>query len=220
MATRSTAEEHLRIIRSLMEKATIYRAISVPTALVGGCAGILAAAIFHFQTRNLGDGAQTESRLFLGCWLSALAVAAVGNVYFLRADAHRRGDKFVSGGMRAALRALSPSYLVAAVITILLWEDSSLLPIPWMLLYGLGLLGTQHFAPRSIVLLGWAFLAAGLLALIGYAWMTAYALFSTANVAMGVTFGGFHLIYAVCAWPRASRVAESQNEAADAGHAP
>src|ERR1700722_12963855 len=137
MAASTTAEEHLRVIRSLMEKATIYRAISVPTALVGGCVGILAAAVFHFQSRNIRGDMEASSHLFLGCWLGALAIGAAGNVYFLRADAVRRGEKFVSAGMRAALRALSPSYLVAAVLTILGSGFPGLLSIPWMLLYGL-----------------------------------------------------------------------------------
>jgi hypothetical protein len=212
MATASTAEEHLRVIRSLMEKATIYRAISAPTALVGGCAGILAAAIFHFEFRNIGADPKAASHLFLECWLGALAIAALGNFYFLRADAHRRGEKFVSAGMRAALRALGPSYLVAAVLTLFYWHFPAMLPIPWMLLYGLGLLGTQHFAPRSIALLGWAFLIAGLLAMAGFNWWgpwegDANVWLSQGNLAMGLTFGVFHLIYAVCAWPRKSALA-------------
>jgi len=224
MATRNTAEEHLRIIRSLMEKATIYRAISAPTALVGGCAGILAAAFFHFSWRP-GDYRQAESHLFLGCWLSALAIAAVGNIHFLRADAQRRGEKFVSAGMRAALWALWPSYLVAATITILCRNSAEFLPVWWMLLYGLGLLGTQHFAPRSITLLGWAFLIAGLLAMIGSHWAETYVgredgILLAGNLLMGLTFGGFHLIYAVCAWSRAPRVVESQGDTVDAGNAP
>jgi hypothetical protein len=83
-----------------------------------------------------------------------------------------------------------------------------------MILYGLGLLGTQHFAPRSIVYLGWAFLAAGLLGLVGLQRDLVHSvgsLLCAGNLAMGVTFGGFHLIYAVCAWPRKSGVADAAN---------
>ena len=47
MIDRSNAEEDLRIIRTLMERATIYRAISAPTALVGGLLAILAAVAIH-----------------------------------------------------------------------------------------------------------------------------------------------------------------------------
>ena len=211
-----------------MEKATVYRAISVPSALVGGCAGISAAAIFYFRSRSMGDEYEEMSPLFLACWLGALALAAVGNLYFLRADVRRRDEKFVSAGMRAALRALWPSYLVAAVLTVLWRNSPEFLPISWMVLYGLSLLGTQHFAPRSITLLGWAFLIAGLLALVGRPWVDSFAenesgMLFVGNLAMGATFGIFHLIYAVCAWPRGPRVfgdASEHGAAADAGHAP
>ncbi len=44
MQTATEAEEHLRVIRSLMEKATIYRAVSAPTALAAGMAALIVAA--------------------------------------------------------------------------------------------------------------------------------------------------------------------------------
>ena len=43
MDPRPKAEEDLRVIRSLMERATVYRAISAPTALVAGLLSIFAA---------------------------------------------------------------------------------------------------------------------------------------------------------------------------------
>ena len=219
MSTSAAAEEHLRVIRSLMEKATVYRAISAPTALVGGCAGISASAVFHFRSQGVRDNAESENHFFLICWLSALALAAVANIYFLRADAQRRGEKFASSGMRAALRALWPSYLVAATLTLVLSAVPGILPIPWILLYGLGLLATQHFAPRSIVLLGWSFLIAGLLLLGEFVfwkpslWLDADAntALSNGNLAMGVTFGCFHLIYAVCVWASRRGATEIEN---------
>jgi hypothetical protein len=72
--------------------------------------------------------------------------------------------------------------------------------------YGLGLLATAHFAPRSIMWLGWSFLLAGL---------AAFVLSFTDQVAAGfppdmimlATFGGFHLVYAGCTWPRAVQAA-------------
>jgi hypothetical protein len=36
MNDRARAEEDLRVIRTFMERATTYRAISAPTAMVGG----------------------------------------------------------------------------------------------------------------------------------------------------------------------------------------
>ena len=50
---RSKAEENLRVIRSLMERATVYRAIAAPAALVAGFLSIFAAAAIYLndQTR-------------------------------------------------------------------------------------------------------------------------------------------------------------------------
>ena len=45
MKSSETAEEHLCAIRALMERSTIYRAISAPVALAGGILGIVAGAV-------------------------------------------------------------------------------------------------------------------------------------------------------------------------------
>ena len=87
-----------------------------------------------------------------------------------------------------------------------------------MLFYGVGLLATFHFAPRSITRLGWAFLAAGMgsfylvLTEKVEAFVAPHATgmsgtHLSANILMAATFGLFHLIYAACTWTR--RPAES-----------
>ena len=202
MQTRSEAEEHLRVIRSLMEKATIYRAISAPTALVGGVTSVVVGAALAIKMS--GQSATPEGSLrvlFLAGWLGVLAVTAAANTVFLWRDARRRGDVFVSAGMRAAVLAFSPSYLTAAFFTVLFAPGS--LPSMWMIFYGLGLLATQHFAPRSIALLGWAFLAAGMLVVVLELTSLVDGI-RNANLSMIATFGLFHLIYAACTWPRKS----------------
>ncbi len=198
MSEQARAEEHLRIIRGLMERATIYRAISAPPALVGGLLS-LATAIVLVATKA-GDGA------FLVCWGAVLTLTGVANLLFIRRDAARRGEPFISSGMKLAVFAILPSILAAAAFTIVLIKDGGVafLPIPWMIFYGLSLLATGNFAPRSIVFLGWSFLIAGTLALFAVRFHDdlAYAGFLFGSVAMGATFGVFHLIYAACTWPR------------------
>ena len=49
MNDRFRAEEDLRVIRTLMERATVYRAISAPTALVGGVLSISSAVLIHLN---------------------------------------------------------------------------------------------------------------------------------------------------------------------------
>lgn len=208
MPTREEAEEHLRIIRSLMERATIYRAISAPVALAGALASLAGCAILAFSLPSYANQAPSATRvfpdvwkLFFGVWISVLLVTVLANVFFLWKESRGRGEPFLSPGMRAALHALAPCWLVAAVLTAFWTRIPWLLPTFWMILYGLGLLATRYFAPRSIVHLGWAFVAAGVLSLLIFDGNHAAEL-RAANLAMGATFGLFHLVYAACTWPR------------------
>lgn len=211
---RTEAEEHLRVIRSLMEKATIYRAISAPTALVGGLASVIVGGALFFQWRNVPEGVAHDEagKWFVFGWLGVLVITAAANGWFILRDARRRGDRFASPGMRKALLALLPAMLCGGIFTGFQFVGTGMgpywiLPELWMIFYGLGLLATAQFAPRSIPILGWVFLISGLgssaaqriLEAMGQGWNTFPAV---ANIPMVCTFGLFHLIYAACTWPR------------------
>ena len=49
MSDRESAEENLRVIRSLMERVTTYRAISAPSALVAGLLSTVAAGAVYYN---------------------------------------------------------------------------------------------------------------------------------------------------------------------------
>jgi hypothetical protein len=212
---RSEAEEHLRVIRSLMEKATLYRAISAPTALVGGLLSLVVGGLLA----GPWSGTAEHRWWFFGPWCLVLGLTGAANAYFIHRDAQRRGDPFFSPGMRMALKALAPSHVVAGFATLLALifgmtgvehtRAHYVLPSVWCVTYGLGLLAMEHFAPRSLVWLGWSFLFAGLaataLCFFGFGTLLPAGVspIQVANATMALTFGLFHLIYAVCAWPRA-----------------
>jgi hypothetical protein len=189
------AEEHLRVIRSLMEKATIYRAVSAPTALAGGIAALVVAAPPVQAFFNQIAGASS----FHVRWALALFVTLLINGLLIVREARRRGDPIVSPGMRAAFRALLPPMLCGGFFFILFdGEDvDSLLAI----FYGLSLLATAHFAPRSIMWLGWSFLLAGLVVFLLTGLHRLHPSLTPDSI-MVATFGGFHFIYAACTWPR------------------
>jgi hypothetical protein len=196
MPTSTEAEEHLRVIRSLMEKATIYRAVSAPTALAGGVAALLVVAppVQTFFSDHFGAVTSFHLR-----WLVALLLTLAVNTWLILREARRRGDPLVSPGMRAAFVALLPPFLCGGIFFSIFGAD----PIPGFLaiFYGLGLLATGHFAPRSIVWLGWAFLLAGLIVLLLTLGRMLPAVL-TPDLIMLATFGGFHFVYAACTWPR------------------
>lgn len=202
---RTEAEEHLRVIRSLMEKATVYRAISAPTALVGGLASVVMGGLLFAGWRQF-PGSMRARAYFLAGWAAVLLVTAMANTWFLWRDARSRGDSFISNGMRHALLAMAPAILCGAGLSGFLigWRLELLLPPIWMLCYGLALLATRGFAPGSIQRLGWAFLVAGFVALFlltqgGGEWAEGP---NAPNLMMVATFGLLHLIYAACIWSR------------------
>ncbi len=204
MSTTEAALENLRIIRSLMEKAHIYRAVSAPAALTGGILG-LAAAAWPVQHALATQGQPAMCELcFLGTWLAILAVASVLNVVLLAKEAARRGQPFVSEGMRMALRGFAPPMLVGGVVgigLIVFLHNLTLAALVWVLCYGLGLLSTASFSPRSLVRLGWAFVLSGLGLFLAWAANSDIRLLSSdegpASLVMGLTFGVLHLVYAL-----------------------
>ncbi|MEI9998230.1 MAG: hypothetical protein WDO13_03200 [Verrucomicrobiota bacterium] len=62
--------------------------------------------------------------------------------------------------MKLAATSLAPAFILAGIATVFL-PAPEVLAIIWITFYGLGLLATQHFAPRSLVLLGLAFFVTG-----------------------------------------------------------
>ena len=234
MPNHSEAEEHLRVIRSLMEKATIYRAISAEAAAVGGALAIAASFALGnwWPTQTVTTPlVPISERTFVSIWLGILVMTAGANILFLWQGAKRRNDQFVSAGMKAALRAILPPYFVAAYITALafIFQDLTILVPAWLICHGLALLATAHFSPRSLSILGWLFLLTGLLCVFGIhstdtqvlqgsltpgerdIWLSNQIVLN-AQRWMAATFGLFHLIYAACTWPRKTATSDSASE--------
>ena len=205
MSLQTEAEENLRVIRSLMEKATIYRAISAPGALIGGLLSVALVVVALVPSRGIG------TLSFRSAWIGVLVFTSLANLWLLRRDAGRRNEAFISPGMRLALRAMLPALVAGGVCTLVESEGGCVLTASlWVVCYGISLLVAAHFAPKSICLLGRAFFTAGIGLIISGAfffdWWRGANQTAVAHAIMGATFGLFHLIYAACAWPRGQAV--------------
>lgn len=213
MIERLEAEEHLRVIRSLMERATIYRAISAPTALVGGLLS-LAAGILLYRDNGRGDGGPLHltypdaPRQFILLWFAVLAATLLANAIFIWRKAHRENGAFFTAGLKLAIASTAPALIVAAVLTSLFWrseETTEALPmlvIVWIVCYGLALLATANFAPPSLRFLGWLFLLTGTTCLVLTGPLFNAEPARSSALAMAISFGCFHLLYGVATWPR------------------
>jgi len=182
------AADQLRTIRSLLERATVYRAISVPGAAVGGIAALIAA----WFTRAGG------ATVWLAVWHSVLLAMAGFNTAILARQSRREGRPLFTSGFRLAFRGLLPPLVAGgllggfcAVAEALCWSAAL-----WTLCYGLALLATQEFAPRSLVWLGRAFFLAGLAATVLCVFVQDSSCPWSGSAIMATTFGGFHLAYA------------------------
>jgi hypothetical protein len=214
MTDLDSASSQLRVIRSLMERATIYRSLSAPTALVGGLLSLGGFATAYYAKHHRHQ--PLSSNEFLILWLAILGFTCFTNALFLWREARRRDGPFLSSGMKCAMTSLAPPFFSAGVLTILLHASPIHLALAWITLYGMGLLATQHFAPRSLILLGVTFLLSGFallatwkhfflptlhvdhsaLVIAGHAEPSALVV----SGIMAATFGGFHLAYAAAVW--------------------
>lgn len=179
MTTRE-AEQTLSTIRTLMERSTRYTNLS-------GHAGI-AAGVLTLVGCLLRMELKTP---FFPTWLGVLVAACCANVYFTAEMARANGEPLWTRQAKTALLALTPSFLAALVLTVVLERagQRALLPGIWMLLWGCGTLALSFFTPRVISLLGATFMGAGSVTLLLPPGSDA--------VAMGLTFGAIHLVYGV-----------------------
>lgn len=206
--SQETALEHLRVIRTLMERAHIYRAVSAPAAFTGGVLALGLAAYGVYQNAVLFSQTFRWPQ-FLTAWLVLLLVCTVLNLVLLMRESKGRGLPFVTDGLRTALRCVTPPLLAGGVVGIglIVYEDQiELAALLWILCYGLALLATASFAPRSILWLGRAFLWSGLA--LSLFWFIGGGLGmiqrpeAAASLLLGLTFGLFHIIYAIVVFLR------------------
>lgn len=199
MKSAESASEHLRTIRNLMERATVYRAISGPAALVGGTLTMIVGVVLLSMETTWKPG----NLQFAGIWFAVLAVVTAVNFYLLARGARDRGEPFVSAGMKHALLAISPALLAGGVLSLMVATNGekaatgckAQMTALWTMCYGLSMLAAGSFAPKSMRILGAAFFVLGL-ALFQPALTASSAQdYGLALRSMIACFGLLHLLY-------------------------
>jgi hypothetical protein len=194
---RSAAEENLRVIRELMERATIYRAVSAPAALFCGLSALLVSALALIP----GPFQTLLQHNFALVWVVVCLLSVTANIFFLVRATERRQERFASYRLRTALLAIAPAFIVAIALTFFLTRAAGtelFIAVCWMALYGLALLW-------SIVILGWAFILTSVLILCVMTPVLVLAVSGRSNLAMeqvgyyamAGSFGFYHAIYGV-----------------------
>jgi hypothetical protein len=192
------ALNQLNLIREMMEKATVYRALSAPAAIFGGLLAVLLGLYFLLQDKN---GEFVDGAHYFWTWVVALIIADSFNALLLFKRAKREGSKFISSGVKLTILRTAPAAIAGAIISFeAAKNDIELCTLVWILCYGAALLAMGEVAPRSLKRLGWSFIIFGTVFFL--IWMKFKAALSpvlgigylgSASIMMIATFGILHI---------------------------
>ncbi len=204
------AAENLQTIRTLMERATLYRRAMAPVMTVTGVIG-MGAALGGWKA---GIDAPLPFVLY---WLCVAVVTSAAGVVLIRRQALRQAEPFWSPPMRRVSQALLPGLFAGLAMGCLLvfmlncgqWRamdpsgSAGLrnylshigLPLIWVILYGCAVHAAGFFMQRGIRVFGWLFIGCGCAGFLLGAPETEVGMVDLGYGIMGVVFGLLHALY-------------------------
>lgn len=198
MSSNNWAEDNLQVIRTLMERAAVYRRKMAPMMFVA--AGLGTVGGFVAQQA----GIQTVQS-FSWYWGLIAGVILLASGYIVRGQALGSGEPFWTAPTKRIFQAFLPVFVIGAALgfTYVIGPGGELrghghfLVVAWCFLYGLGLHSAGFFVAKGIRRLGWLFLVAGLV--MGFLTVQPNDTFLrlNPNFIMGAVFGGLHLLSGV-----------------------
>ena len=195
------AAENLAVIRQLMERPVRYSTMSGPAGILAGLAALggLAADKYFWSLHS----AETALWINMCVWAGVFMVALAGVLVLTRLREIPQGMPWWSPVKRRILTTVLPPFVAGVGLTLAIayrWyvadgpNQWGLIPAVWMLFYGVACWQVGEFSILEIRIMGVAFLVAGLI--VG-------AFFHNApHLTIGLTFGGFHVVYGVAVWIR------------------
>lgn len=174
------AAENLQFIRHAMERSATFSAVPGIGGALMGAVGLVAAAL---------AARQSTPEAWLAVWLAAAVVALVVGLIAMRRKAARLGLTLAGAAGRRFALGLSAPLLAGGALTFGLWLHGvwALVPATWLLLYGTGVLTGGAFSVAPMRLLGLAFMAVGLAALVTPP--------QWGNIWLAIGFGGLQIAF-------------------------
>jgi hypothetical protein len=210
------AQDRMQEIQRIMERATLFTLLPGAPAVVGGLLVLAGCAVSYamFWSLDFADilNLSVNSQVaFCVMWFSIGVIGVLMEVILTRRAAARQQLVPVDRPMRVAAFSLTPSVVVAMVLTVkfllpvdprvwdVIWtwnfnvplmpkaeEIQYIVPI-WMMLYGTGVYTAGLFSIRPPRILGLTFIAMGIFALLCF---PQYGV-----VAAALSFGLLHIVF-------------------------
>ena len=172
------AEESLHFIRRTMERSSTFTAVPGLGGAGMGAVGVAAAVLAAYQP---------SPQRWLVVWLGAAVVSLGIGLASMWRKAARLGAPLAAAVGRRFATSLAAPLVAGGALTWGVWKQEAwtLMPPVWLLLYGTGVLAGGIFSVAAVRLLGLAFMALGVVALVTPA--------AWGNVWLGIGFGGLQL---------------------------
>jgi hypothetical protein len=174
------AMDNLRFIRETMERAGAFTAISGWGEVAIGVTALGAAWM---------AARQTTPAAWLGTWIADAVLSVAIAAWFTAAKARAANTPLISEPARKFVFSFSPTMVVGALLTVLLYGHgmAERLPGVWLLLYGAAVITAGTFSVRIVPVMGAAFMALGVAALFTPA--------AWGDLLMAIGFGGLHIVF-------------------------
>jgi hypothetical protein len=201
------AQIRMQEIQRIMERATLWTILPGTAAVIGGLmvlGGCVVSCLMFGSIKdppfsqidfasllNLSLNAQIA---FCVLWFLIGAGGVIVEIHFGQLQAKRQGIAPTGRSARLAFFSLTPSVIVAMVLTVkflaptelVVQEIQYIVPV-WMMLYGTGVYTAGLFSIRAPRILGMAFIAAGVVSL---HFFQQYGIITAA-----LSFGLFHIVF-------------------------
>ncbi|MFN7944673.1 MAG: hypothetical protein U0Z53_04935 [Blastocatellia bacterium] len=178
-ALHDRAMDNLRFIRETMERASSFTAVPGRGMVV---IGLTALGATYLAGRARWPGA------WLRVWLIEAALALVIAAITISRKARAANESLISRPARKFVLSLTPPWLAAALLTVLLNRVrlNESVPGMWLMLYGAGVITGGAFSVRVVPVMGTAFMLLGSVALFAPA---------VGDWLMAAGFGGLHIVF-------------------------
>ena len=192
------AAAQLETIRTLMERASLYRRALAPITLAVGALGVAGGALALGLPLN-------SLRGFAGVWGGTAVAALIAAFLVARRQSLQAAEPFWTPPTRRIFHALVPALVLGGALIVLVLarapdptapNPATLLATAWVGIYGLGLNAAGFFMPRGIRWFGIGFtlVAATLILTVDFLPRLNDRI-AEAHWLMTITFGFGHLAY-------------------------
>jgi len=201
------AQVRMQEIQRIMERATLWTILPGTSAIIGGLmvlGGCLVSYLMFCSLENpsftpIDFASLLELSLngqiaFCVMWFLIGVGGVVAEIHFARLQAKRQGISPKGRSARLAFFSLTPSVVVAMVLTVkflapaeLRTQEIQYIAPVWMMLYGTGVYTAGLFSVRAPRTLGMAFIAAGVASI---NFFQQYGVITAA-----LSFGLFHIVF-------------------------